>query len=634
MEENQNVNENQIPPKKKMGKKKKVIIGVVAVLLVAIITVVVLALTGVINFNLSDKAKADAGISKVSEVITGTVNDLETELTEAGLDAKALSNLSPEEVEAAVNVSLDIKELTIDGLEDEQDLVDDVVALLNDVKLNASLKGTEDGKLNVKIGGEIAEAPISAEVTYDGEVVGMRAEELNEKWIGLDAQTVIDAMSEEFSEEDLAELEAMADEFVAFAEDFVLTEEEIEHFKSTYSKTLTEYLLFLEIKPEKDEVSVGGTNKKCTKTTITLDEDDIKDLLITYIEKVENDEKGQEIVKEKIKLLCNFIIENEELFEVSSIYDDPYSYYDDYDYDYDYDDYDYDYDDYELELNDTDYYYESPSIAETMQEVLDNVDVVFEAETIDMIKEGIEELDLGDFEVKIETYASLTEVYATKIIFDVDGAGLVVDMKFDGNRTDALVSVKAGQKMDVLEIVLVNEKNHKSLEVKAAKDIVEYIGTEVSAKAECTIAENNLKTVLTLDMGEEGNLTFEQDLTVETNTETEYKAKTANRIKAEIPYAFTCDLTVNVDLLYKTSGVTVDKIEDYIDLTDAVMSGEEPDEATIEELKTYVEDAIPNVVKILEALNEVEVINENVGDDLETIISELENASFEDLMMM
>ncbi len=618
MEENQNVNESQIPPKKKMGKKKKIIIAVVAILLIAVITVVVLGLTGVINFNFSDKSKADAGISKVSEVFTDAANDLETELTAAGLDIKVFDNTDVKEVEASVGVSLDIKELTIDELEDEQELVDDVVSLLNEVEVNASAKATEDGKLNVKVGAEVAETPISAEITYDGEVVGVRSKELNEKWLAMDAQTIIDSITEEFSEEDMAELEAMVDEFIALAEDLVLTEDEISHFKSTYSNIITDYLLSLEIKSEKDKVKVGGKEKNCTKTTITLDEDDIKDFLITCVEKVEDDEEGQKIVKEKIKLVCNFIIENEELFE--SV-DTGYDYYeDDYYYDdYYYDDYDYDYDYYD---------YEEPSIAETMQEVVDNIDSIFESENFEMIKSAIEEIEMGDVEIKVETYANLTEVYATVITFEADGTGIEVEMNFDGNTTNATLSVNAGQKMDVAHMTLVNEENHKSIEVKAADDMVDYMGTELSAKVDCTIAKNNLKTVFELDLGEEGNVSLTQDLTVKTNTESEYTATSVNTIKAEIPYALTCDLSVNVDVSYKTSDVSVSDVEDYIDLTDIYLGNAE-DEALVAEMETYIEDAIPNLVTILEALNEVEIINEYVGDDLGELISGLEDFSFD-----
>ena len=158
--------------------------------------------------------------------------------------------------------------------------------------------------------------------------------------------------------------------------------------------------------------------------------------------------------------------------------------------------------------------------------------------------------------------------------------------------------------------------------------MVEYIGSEIAVKADCTISENKLKTVVELDLGEEGNVTFTQDLNVKTNTESEYTATSVNTIKAEIPYALTCDLSVNVDVSYKTSDVSVSDVEDYIDLTDIYLGNAE-DEALVAEMETYIEDAIPNLVTILEALNEVEIINEYVGDDLGELISGLEDFSFD-----
>ena len=617
MEENMGTN----PQKPKMGKKKKIVIAIIALVVVAIATVVVLGFTGVIDFNFTKKSKADAGIGKVSEVFTDTANDLETELNDAGLSVKALDKESITDVDASVDVSFDIKEIEIENLDsDETELIDDIIDLVNQVKVGAEAKVNSEGKLNVKLDAVVGEEPISVEATYDGEKIGVRSEELNEKWLTLDVEKLLAEV--ELDEDAIEELEKITEEVQTLVEKLLLTEDEVKHFKSTYSKILTEYVTSLEIESEKDTIEVGDKEKKCTKTTITLDEDDVKNLLITYIESVENDEKGQNIVKEKIKLVCDFIIENEEIFTSNYGYDYYYDQVNDYYNDYYYDDYYYD--DYSYD------YVDSP--IDDVKDFAESIDEIFTEDNFEMIKDAIDDLYMGDIEVTIETYSTLTNIYATNITFEVEGEGIVLAMTFDGDTTNATVSMKAsGMSMDMIDLVLVNEKNHKSLEIKAADDVVDYIGTEISGKIDCTISNNNLKTTLSLDLGDEGNVVFTQNLKVKTNTDSEYSATSSNNIKLDIPDVMKIDATVNIDIGLKTANVKIASINSGIDLTDAMMTGE-PDATTTKELEQYVEDAIPEVVDILKGLKEIDIIKEYLSEDIDDAITELESVSFDEVI--
>ena len=606
MEENQNVNANS--PKKKMGKSKKIIIAIIAVLVVAIGVVAVLGFTGKLDFNFSKKSKADAGIGKVGEVFSQTATDLETEINNSGLRTKLLDK-EISEIEYDLDMSVEINEIEVADMDSEdEEILDYVKDIFNNVKFNANIKAGE-GKASGKLGMILNEEPVSLEVAYDGEKVGIRSEELNEKWITVELQEILDEYADEFEldEETMAEFEEMLAAYEKLANELMLTEEEVEHFKSTYSNMLIDYILSLDIESEKDKIKVGKKEKNCTKTTVTLDEDDIKDLLITYVEKAKDDEEGQKIVKEKIIAVLDFIIENEELFETDSYYDDYYT-------DYYYDD------------------YEEVSIAEQAEDLKETIDEAFEAETFDTLIEAIEEIELEGFEITIESYSSVTDVYATNIIFEVDGASITIEMEFDGNTTNAVIAMDMyGESMDVAKLTLKNEKNHKSLEIKTADDAIENGAPEMSVMLDMIIAENKLETSFELDLAEEGNMKISQEMTVKTNTDTEYKNSTKTNMKLDVPDVMNFDITVNVDSSIKTSGVDFTSIDECIDLTDAIIEGN-PDEETEEELYQYMLDAVPGVVNVLESVKVFEIVELVDGtESIDEAIEMLEDLTMDDL---
>ena len=611
MEENQNVNAN--PQKKKMGKAKKIVIAIIAILVVVVGVVAVLGFTGKLDFNFTKKSKADAGLGKVGEVFTQTVTDFESEFNDAGLTMKLLDK-EINEFEVNYDMSVDVNEIEVDGMDSEdEEILDAIIDIINNVEFNVNAKSNKD-KGSLKLGATINEEPVSLEVAYDGEKVGFRSEELNEKWLAVELQEILDEYSDEFEldEESMAELEELMAAFEELITDLVLTNEEVEHFKSTYVNMLADYILTLDIESEKDKIEVGDKEKNCTKTTITLDEDDIKNLLISYVEKAEDDKEGQKIVKEKINIVLDFVIENAELFE-TDLYD-----YDDYD---DYYTYDYDY-------SPTDTY----SIVEEMEDIKESLDEIFAAETFDMLKDAIEEIDLEGLEITIESYSTLTTVYATDITFEVDGNGIVVSMVFDGDKTNATIGMKSsGMSMDVAEMTLVNEKNHKSFEVKTAKDMVEYMGSEMALRGDIKIAENKYDGEFELDLGEEGNIKLSQESSVKTNTDTEYKNTTKTNVRVEIPEEVTFDITVNIDYGMKISDIDFTSIDECIDLTDDIVEGY-PDEETEEELYQYILDAVPGVVNVLEAVKGFDIVEqEDLEDDIDEAIDMLESLSMEDL---
>lgn len=608
MEENQNVNAN--PQKKKMGKAKKIVIAIIAILVVVVGVVAVLGFTGKLDFNFTKKSKADAGLGKVGEVFTQTVTDFESEFNDAGLTMKLLDK-EINEFEVNYDMSVDVNEIEVDGMDSEdEEILDAIIDIINNVEFNVNAKSNKD-KGSLKLGATINEEPVSLEVAYDGEKVGFRSEELNEKWLAVELQEILDEYSDEFEldEESMAELEELMAAFEELITDLVLTNEEVEHFKSTYANMLADYILTLDIESEKDKIEVGDKEKNCTKTTITLDEDDIKNLLISYVEKAEDDKEGQKIVKEKINIVLDFVIENAELFET-----DLYDYDDYYTYDYDY--------------SPTDTY----SIVEEMEDIKESLDEIFATETFDMLKDAIEEIDLEGLEITIESYSTLTTVYATDITFEVDGNGIVVSMVFDGDKTNATIGMKSsGMSMDVAEMTLVNEKNHKSFEVKTAKDIVEYMGSEMALRGDIKIAENKYDGEFELDLGEEGNIKLSQESSVKTNTDTEYKNTTKTNVRVEMPEEVTFDITVNIDYGMKISDIDFTSIDECIDLTDDIVEGY-PDEETEEELYQYILDAVPGVVNVLEAVKGFDIVEqEDLEDDIDEAIDMLESLSMEDL---
>lgn len=603
-------NNGAVEQGKKPGKLKKILIPVVAVVVVVAVVLAVLVFTGKLDFNFSKKDKALAGYDKMAEVVTGVATDLQTEVEEAGLNTKlSLNNLK--EIDASLDLSVDVKKLEISELSsDNEDILQAIIDLLADTKLSINAKSNGE-KLYANVGVSSGNLALSAEANYDGELIGVRSKELNEKWIAVDAGKVTDALSEEIDlDATKEEIEKMAQEIADVASELAFTDEEVEHFKSTYAGIPKEFLESLDVESEKATVEINDKEKNCTKATIKLDDEDVKDLLITYVETVGEDDKGIEILNKRFKAIAEYAEEIYTTMDAVSEYEDDY--YDDY-YDNDYYD-DYYYDDYYYD----DYDYEPDFSSMDLTELVN-------AETIDALVEEIEALDLEGLEISIDTYATLTKVYRTDIIVEIDGTKLVLECTFEDGTTVIDIAVKAsGMSVDIATLKIVNEKNHKALEFALAKDMVAYAGTDMSLAIDCTIEENKMKTSVELDMGSEGNVAFISEITVKENTESAYTANAKTTLKAKVEEVIDCDVTVNTNTSIKTSNVSFDKVGEYVDVTDYLLTEEMSEELTTE-LQEYVLDAVPNVTKLLEGLKNIDFVDEYFATEIDDLIDELES---------
>lgn len=578
-------NNEAVKQGKKPGKLKKILIALVALTIVAAVVLAVLCFTGKLELNFSKKDKALAGYDKMAEVVTGVATDLQTEVEEAGINTKLLLK-DLNEIDASVDLSVDVNKLEISDLGSDEELLEDVFDLLSDSKVSINAK-SDGEKFYASLGMSTGEVDFSAEANYDGELIGIRSKELNEQWIAVDAKEVIDVLTEEvdleFSKE---EIEEMAQKILDIADEIAFTEEEIEHFKTTYTGIPKEFLKTLDVETEKATVEIDGKDKKCTKATIKLDDEDIKELLLIYVDTVAEDDKGIEILNKKLGVIVEFL---EEIYTTTNIDNDYGSYYDVPD-------------------------FSSLDLTELLN-----------SNTLDEVANEIENLDLEGLEVSINTYATVTNVYRTDIVIEIEGTKLVLECTFEGDTTTIDICVKSsGMSVDIATLKVVNEKNHKALKFELDKDMVEYSGSEMSFGVDCTIESNKLKTSFEMDLGSEGKVELINEVTVKENTETAYSANSKTTIKAKIEDVIDCDITINIDTSIKTSNVSFDNITDYIDVTDFVTTGEMSDELN-GELEEYASDMIPNITKLLEKIKDIDFVDEYLADEIDDLIDELED---------
>ena len=62
------------------------------------------------------------------------------------------------------------------------------------------------------------------------------------------------------------------------------------------------------ISTKSGEIKVDGKKKKCTKTIVKLSDSDVRDIISDYIEAFEKDDKGKEIILNKLSGIIKILI--------------------------------------------------------------------------------------------------------------------------------------------------------------------------------------------------------------------------------------------------------------------------------------------------------------------------------------
>ena len=548
--------------KTKSGKALKICIGVVIVAIVAAVVILVLKLTGVLDINLSKKSKMVAGVEKLGESISEPLDKISKTSEKNGIKIKAYENLNSDSaIDISTEVSADIEELTISDLSSsEKASLKNAIDLANSTKLNMNLRYDGDESVYGKVSGNIDSTDISGEFLYDGKQAGVRSEELNSKWL-----TISEDDLNELFEESGVDLEELKDIYGSSLEttnklknSLTIDEKKQKEITKRYNDVLKNYVndKSKELESEKATVSVNGKDKKCTKVTLKLDDDDIKDLLKDYVDAFGKDDDLKNILTDSLKAYT-------EMLEQSGV--------------------------------------------EDLEDISDYLDEMYDS--LDDIKSEIDELEF-DGKATLVVYASTTQVYRTDVIISAEENEIKLAITYNKDKTVADLSIKAnGQSMKIATITITSKDDEYGIRVEAAKEITAFIGGEYYVECKYKTSKSKFEMIFDFKAGTYGSCKLSTVTDIDKNTDNEYSNTTVSSIDIDFPKYVTAKMKLTTKSSAKVGDVSIPTIssKDSVDITD--------DKA----LEEYSKEANKNGEKLMKELQSIKALEpfiEDIADEL------------------
>lgn len=562
---------NETSKPKKGGVAKKIIIAVVALIVIAAIVIGILLATGVLDVNLSKKSKMVAGVEKIGERISNTMDDLSGSAKDSSTPTiKIFNNLNKDsEVEFSGEVSAKVDSFDVDSsvASVDKSTVETILDIINSSKIGMNIKYDGREKAAASINGKVDNVELSGEVVYDGEQVAVRSEEINSKWIAISKEDIEDMIeSEGVDFEQIKEtINKMTDQMIETAKSLEVDEKTQEEIAERYEKVLKDFIdkKSKDIEAEKDKVTVDGKSKNCEKLTLELDGDDVKDLLIEYVDTFKSDKKLQEIIRKSLSAysdaFSDVYYQTKKTVESNST---------------------------SLPENDID-----PQFDNILDELLDN---------IDELKAEIKDLDL-DIKVVLTVYATNTDVYRTDVSVLVDNMEIRLETTF--NKEDTIIDVamkSSGIKVDVATITIKSEKNSASMKVETAEGIEDYLGQKMSFEMVCKNDDKKTELNISADLGKTGKASISLVSNINKNEDNEYASETVLNFDIDIENAVTTKGNLNIKTNIKTGNVSIPSIP-------ASETVDAKDQTAVE---AYMTEAQTNIVELMDKISKIEGLSD------------------------
>ncbi len=548
---------NETPKPKKGGVAKKIIIAVVALIVIAAIVIGVLFATGILDINLSKKSKMVAGVEKIGERLSNTVDDLSGNAKDSSTSTiKIYNNLNKDsevELSGEISANVDSFDVSSSTAKVDKSTVKTVLDIINSSKLGATVKYDGKEKVAASLNGKIDNVELSGEVVYDGEKVAVRSEEINPKWLSISKEDIEEMMESEGVDFEQIEsmINKMTDQMIETAKSLEIDEKTQKEIAERYNNVLKDFInkKSKDIESEKDKVKVDGKSKNCEKLTLELDGEDVKDLLIEYIDTFKSDKKLQEIVKNLTRTSI------ETYYEYASIDD------------------------------------EKPDIDEIWDEAISE---------LDELKDEIKDLDL-DIKVVLTVYATNTDVYRTDISIFVENMEIILESTF--NKEDTVIDVamkSSGIKVDVATITIKSEKNSASVKVETAEGIEDYLGEKMYLEIVCKNDDKKTELTISADLGKNGKASIALVSNVDKNEDNEYAAETSLNFDIDIEDVITTKGSLNIKSNIKVGNVSIPSISE----------AETVDANDQEAVAEYMTEAQTNIVELMDKVSKIEGLSD------------------------
>jgi len=428
-----------------------------------------------------------------------------------------------------------------------------------EIKLNAKYDGDES--MYLRADGSIDKENISGEILYDGNQIGFRSEEFNSKWITISQETMNDILQESgYDDEEFKEVLDDLTEYIERIDNAVdLNDKEKEEIRKRYGDIWDSFIdeKSENAESESDTINVNGKEKKCSKLTIELDDNDLKELLKEFVDTFADDDQVKDLFT-----------------KIFDVYADMYE-----------------------EMGE----YETAEIMSKMVSEL--------YENIDEIKEEIDEIEF-DGSVKLVVYASSTEVYKTDVIIDIEGQKIKFEITYNQNETVIDFSMSMyGSTIDIGTITIKTDDESISFKFEISKALKSTIG-DYSFEVKYTNTNSKSELKMIGKLGTYGDFDFSVTTNININEEKEYADTTKVSIDIDCPYYLTAKMSFIIKSDIKLGKVSIPSIspKDAVDITD---------ENALEE---YINEVEKNSEKLLEKFSNIDVLKPFMDEVLDEIL--------------
>lgn len=276
-----------------MKNKKKVLI------IVAIVLIIIIALAGTaLGMVLTGKV-AITSKQKLAKGLVELTDKISIE------EAKGYEKMKTTPFEMQNVITANINKMELQDTSELQELLDEVNSVIKDTKITNTLQADLKNNIikeNLKVNLADIVKEISADVEYSNDRLSLRSKELNQKYLTLTKRDV----------ESSTEYNELINIFKVFEEicnnetvNLSLTEAEKTHFAQNYKDIFADYIKDSMIKDEKAQIVVDGETIKCDNVNFTLGKNQITELFEIYLNKLNQDTEGKNIIVNKFKSIDN-----------------------------------------------------------------------------------------------------------------------------------------------------------------------------------------------------------------------------------------------------------------------------------------------------------------------------------------
>lgn len=526
--------EEKVP---KNSKKKFIIIGAIVVLVLVIAGIVFGACMGKVNF--SKKSKLFSAISKAKETFTAPLDAVMENAT-----VKMADNLAGSDLQYKAEITSNIDSFEIQGTNStiNEETINTIKNVINNAKIGMDLKVDQkekamEGTVSLSIKDLIDE--ISANVTYNNNALAVSLPEFSDKYLAIFADslegTEYAELKKVFEAIENLDLEGST----SLLDSATLTKKEKDHFEKVYSGLFKKRIKPSMISTKSGEIKVDGKKKKCTKTIVKLSDSDVRDIISDYIEAFEKDDKGKEIILNKLSGIIGLV--SEQLDEQTK----------------------------------------SELSKENIEKTID--------EGVEQLKSSLESTIKFDGNIVVTGYGTIFNTYGVDFEYTEDDNSAVVSLTFVKDGADIEVNVND---KELLTGKINDKKDKKSLELQIDQSGVKAdaeLGIELKSDKESVFfikgkAEQN-GTVL-------GSVDLSADVNVTNNTKDEYATKTKLKVNMNVPNYMNIGFSFDIVESIKKADITVKEIN-RTNAIDVLSENSKTD------LEKYITEITPKAMQIM-----------------------------------